>query len=382
MTHVFDNGRIVIEVLNQNNYEGFFVGGCVRDYLLNREIKDVDITTNAEPEAIEELFEKTIDVGKAHGTIIVVMNGEPIEVTTYRSDSAYSDRLDDDLGRRDFTMNAIAMNEALVVYDPYEGQADIKNQLIKTVGSARERFEEDALRMLRALRFSTQLGFQIHPSTFEAIKQHASSIQHVSIERVMAEIKKMYETNHIHQQKQQIIESSLFNYVLVFKHFNQQLFVNLKTINFTEEIATQIYFEHVDVETLTELRISNDEINKIKLILKILMQHQTYEDARILSYDFEKKLLERSLKLIEENQTILPSDTTNLKDAILVSDDLPIKSIKDLAINGTDIMDITNRGPGPWLKEIIQKIVHLVVTDQLENTAEQLNEWVSQHVKN
>ncbi|HJE19551.1 MAG TPA: CCA tRNA nucleotidyltransferase [Aliicoccus persicus] len=381
MTQVFDNGKIVIQVLNRNNYEGYFVGGCVRDYLLKRKIKDVDITTNATPDVIEQLFKKTIDVGKEHGTIIVVMNGEPIEVTTYRSESEYSDRLDDDLKHRDFTMNAIAMNEELVVYDPYEGQADIKNQLIKTVGFAKERFEEDALRMLRALRFSTQLKFQIHHSTFEAIIQHASSIQHVSIERIMSEIKKMYESNHINQNKQQIIDSSLFNFMPVFKQFNQELYLNFKTNNFPEEIATQIYFEHVDVERLTELRISNDEINEIKLILKILMHHQSYKDARILSYEFKKSLLERSLKLIEQNQTIFSSDTTNLEFAISISDDLPIKSIKDLAINGRDIMAITNRGPGPWLKETLQKIVYLVVTDQLENTTEQLNEWVSQHVK-
>ena len=365
MTQVFDNGKIVIQVLNRNNYEGYFVGGCVRDYLLKRKIKDVDITTNATPDVIEQLFKKTIDVGKEHGTIIVVMNGEPIEVTTYRSESEYSDRLDDDLKHRDFTMNAIAMNEELVVYDPYEGQADIKNQLIKTVGFAKERFEEDALRMLRALRFSTQLKFQIHHSTFEAIIQHASSIQHVSIERIMSEIKKMYESNHINQNKQQIIDSSLFNFMPVFKQFNQELYLNFKTNNFPEEIAIQIYFEHVDVERLTELRISNDEINEIKLILKILMHHQSYKDARILSYDFEKSLLERSLKLINENQVILSTDTTNLEFAISISDDLPIKSIKDLAINGRDIMAITNRGPGPWLKETLQKIVYLVVTDQL-----------------
>lgn len=381
MTHVFDNGRIVIEVLNQNNYEGFFVGGCVRDYLLNREIKDVDITTNAEPEAIEELFEKTIDVGKEHGTVIVVMNGEPIEVTTYRSYSEHFSHLDEDLKRRDFTMNAIAMNDARVVYDPYDGQTDINNQTIKTVGAAKERFDEDALRMLRALRFSAQLEFSIDSTTFKSITEHAVSIQHVSIERVMAELKKIYESNRMSKYKHQMIDSTLFDFINVFKHFNQNLFLSLKTNNIAEELATQIYFDHIKVEALSNLRLSNDEIIEIKSLLKILNNHEWYEDARMLSYDFKKELLERSIKLMKENQSIFTSDTTNLESAVRVSDEIPIKSIKDLAINGRDIMKIMNKDAGPWLKEVLQQLEQLVVTGKLENTTKQLNEWVSQHVK-
>ena len=196
-----DDAKFIIDTFYQNGYEAFIVGGCVRDTMLNRKLNDYDITTNAMPEKTIELFDKTIPTGLQHGTITIMLNKEPYEVTTYRVDGEYKDNrrpdevvfvsdLKEDLARRDFTINAMAYSPYFGFKDFFNGESDLKNKLIKAVGDANQRFNEDALRMLRAIRFASQLNFKIDASTYDAIKDNSSLIKNISMERVNVELTK------------------------------------------------------------------------------------------------------------------------------------------------------------------------------------------------
>jgi len=189
----------VIEQLEQAGFEAVIVGGAVRDALLDRPAHDVDVATNALPEEVKTVFQKTVDIGIQHGTVLVIVPTGPVEVTTYRTDGEYTDHrrpqnvhfvrsLKEDLQRRDFTMNAIAMRRDGSFVDYYDGRQDIEKHLIRAVGEAQKRFAEDALRMLRAIRFSAQLGFTIEANTFTAIQQRAADLAFIAKERIKAEL--------------------------------------------------------------------------------------------------------------------------------------------------------------------------------------------------
>lgn len=195
--------KYVIHILNtleRSGYEARLVGGCVRDTLLHRRPNDWDVATAAAPEAVTELFERTVPTGIRHGTVTVLYGGSACEVTTYRVEGAYSDhrrpdsvrftsRLEEDLSRRDFTINAMAMDASLAITDPFGGREDLSSRLIRCVGDARERFTEDALRMLRAVRFAAQLDFALDSAALEAIAGCAPLCSALSPERVAAELR-------------------------------------------------------------------------------------------------------------------------------------------------------------------------------------------------
>ena len=195
--------KYVIHILNtleRSGYEARLVGGCVRDTLLHRRPNDWDVATAAAPEAVTELFELTVPTGIRHGTVTVLYGGSACEVTTYRVEGAYSDhrrpdsvrftsRLEEDLSRRDFTINAMAMDASLAITDPFGGREDLSRRLIRCVGDARERFTEDALRMLRAVRFAAQLDFALDSAALEAIAGCAPLCSALSPERAAAELR-------------------------------------------------------------------------------------------------------------------------------------------------------------------------------------------------
>ena len=198
---------MIINNLQLHGYEAFAVGGCVRDSILARRPEDWDITTSAKPEEIKRLFRLTVDTGIEHGTVTVIIGKDSYEVTTYRVDGAYEDgrhpkevrftsRLEEDLQRRDFTINAMAYNDDVRLVDVFGGMKDLNHHLIRCVGDPRERFSEDALRILRAVRFSAQLNFPIEPDTAEAIKELAPTLEKISAERIQAELVKLLVSPH------------------------------------------------------------------------------------------------------------------------------------------------------------------------------------------
>ena len=197
----------IINNLQLHGYEAFAVGGCVRDSILARRPQDWDITTSANPEEIKKLFRRTIDTGIEHGTVTVLFGKDSFEVTTYRIDGAYEDsrhpkevqftnRLEEDLRRRDFTINAMAYNDQVRLVDVFGGMQDLNHHLIRCVGDPEERFSEDALRILRAVRFSAQLNFPIESATADAIRKLAPNLQNISAERIQAELVKLLVSPH------------------------------------------------------------------------------------------------------------------------------------------------------------------------------------------
>ena len=198
---------LIIENLQFHGYEAYAVGGCVRDSILARRPEDWDITTSAKPQEIKRLFRRTVDTGIEHGTVTVLIGKDSFEVTTYRVDGVYEDgrhpkevrftsRLEEDLQRRDFTINAMAYNDEVRLVDVFGGMQDLNHHLIRCVGDPEERFSEDALRILRAVRFSAQLNFPIEPNTAEAVRKLAPTLEKISAERIQAELVKLLVSPH------------------------------------------------------------------------------------------------------------------------------------------------------------------------------------------
>lgn len=197
----------IIDTIMEAGYEAYVVGGCVRDSILGRKPQDWDITTSAKPEQVKALFPRTVDTGLKHGTVTVMLDKEGFEVTTYRIDGEYEDsrhpkevvftpNLEEDLKRRDFTINAMAYNAKAGLVDIYGGMQDMEAKLIRCVGNPEERFREDALRILRAIRFSAQLGYEIDAATREGIRLLAPTLEKISAERIQTELVKLVVSPH------------------------------------------------------------------------------------------------------------------------------------------------------------------------------------------
>ncbi len=201
---------MIINNLQLHGYEAYAVGGCVRDSILAKQPEDWDITTSAKPEEIKRLFRRTVDTGIEHGTVTVLLGKDSFEVTTYRIDGMYEDsrhpkeviftnKLEEDLRRRDFTINAMAYNDEVRLVDVFGGMKDLNRHLIRCVGDPMERFSEDALRILRAVRFSAQLNFMIEPMTANAVRELAPTLESISAERIQAELVKLLVSAHPEQ---------------------------------------------------------------------------------------------------------------------------------------------------------------------------------------
>lgn len=276
-----NGAKILIHTLQDNGYSAYVVGGCVRDSILGREPHDWDICTSATPEQILEVFKdkRVIETGLQHGTVTVVLDKIPYEITTYRIDGVYSDNrrpdsvtftdnLVEDLQRRDFTINAIAYNDTHGLIDPFGGIDDIKHKKIQCVGSAKERFNEDALRILRAIRFASQLGFSIESETDWQIHQLHKNLEYISVERINSEFCKIVSFDNF------CVE--LLLYKDVFSLFIPEL---KEMIDFPQNNPWHIYnvFEHT-VHAITECN-SNDLITRLAVFFHDFGKPHSYQDG-------------------------------------------------------------------------------------------------------
>ncbi|WP_438445639.1 CCA tRNA nucleotidyltransferase [Gorillibacterium sp. sgz5001074] len=213
-------GLTVLEALEAAGHEAFFVGGYVRDKLLGKPVKDIDIATSALPDEVVGLFKKTIPTGLKHGTVTVMQEGEPFEVTTYRTESGYEDfrrpsevqfisELEEDLRRRDFTINAMAMDRHGLIRDPFGGRDDLQRGVLRCVGQAEDRFQEDALRMMRCVRFASTYALQVDPATWEAVLLRKELLRHVAMERVRVELDRMLAGGHPYRGIKLLLDSGL-----------------------------------------------------------------------------------------------------------------------------------------------------------------------------
>lgn len=216
--------RVILQTLRRHGHSAYMVGGYVRDKCLGRAVKDIDIATSALPQQVQDLFPRTIPTGLQHGTVTVLMDKFTFEVTTFRKESDYVDyrrpkqvtfvsELHEDLKRRDFTMNAMAMDESGHVIDPFGGLDDVRQGRIRCVGRAEERFTEDALRMLRCIRFAAEYELEIEEKTWEAICLLRELLQHIAIERVRMELERILSGHDPHRGLQLFVKTRLFAHI-------------------------------------------------------------------------------------------------------------------------------------------------------------------------
>ncbi|MGX0001187.1 CCA tRNA nucleotidyltransferase [Staphylococcus cohnii] len=396
---LFEQAKPILKTLQSNQYQAYFVGGSVRDYLMHKTIHDIDITTSATPEEVEAIFEKTIPIGREHGTINVVYNGEHYEVTTFRAEGDYDDHrrpnevffvreLYEDVKRRDFTMNAIAMDADFHIHDYFNGQQDIKNRIIRTVGNAQERFNEDGLRIIRGLRFQSQLGFSLENETFYGMQSHINDIEHLSIERIVVELKKLTSGKYVANSFENLQRLNAFNYIPFFKHYNLNNFILDEAIPFTLLVALLKVQQPSIKGNLNDLKISNNDkkyISKLEKLLNQLPNIKSKSDFKILIYDYGEQDIQSILNYMDLHiKNHLPSfspliiNTQSVKE---VSKQLPIQSRKDIDINGKVILEAVNKQSGPWLKTILRDIELAIIDGDVQNIKSELIRWVKSHVE-
>lgn len=384
----------IINTLENFGFEAFIVGGCVRDFLLAKTPKDWDITTNALPKDIKKIFTKTIDTGIEHGTVTVVINKNNYEVTTYRIDGEYADfrhpkkvsftsNIREDLSRRDFTINAIAYNPTSNIYiDFFDGKIDINNKIVKGVGIPEVRFNEDALRMMRAVRFVNQLGFQIEKNTFNAIKKNAYLIKKISIERIRDEFIKLISSDYI-ENLILLEKSNLLQYFLpeisikINSDYNKNIII-LKNIKNNYILRLTFLLSHLDeknaVNVLKRLKFDNLTIKSIKLILKYfnidLKDNITHvrKTMSVLEPNYFKDLITLKFIISRANYNLKECKRLdNIYDQInSVLKNNQCYSLKHLEINGNDLknLGISN---GKIIGEILNRCLDFVIENPDKN---------------
>lgn len=376
----------VIETLENAGFEAYVVGGAVRDFLRNVNANDVDVTTNATPNEVKQLFPHTIDVGIEHGTVLVVLK-ETIEVTTFRSEATYSDfrrpdavtfvrTLQEDLQRRDFTMNAMALSKTDELIDYFGGREDIKRNIVRAVGDPTKRFSEDALRMLRAIRFSAQLNYSLHADTLQAIQSLHHLIAHVSMERVKVELEKIWISNYVANGMELFVSSQLAaNFRGDWKTYcpSWESFSSFgKTANGWAFFALMQQPTEV-AAYLSYYKCSNAEKAHVNHILAAVQQlekgywspynfFQFDEDVLIAAASFAKQL-----RNMEATYTVEQIQQTKAA--------LPITSVKEVVVNGNDLMEWTQKKRGPWIREVFEKITLEIVNGTLMNDRKWIKEW-------
>ncbi len=425
--------KTAVLLLKNSGYEAFLIGGSVRDFIMGLPIGDIDITTNATPTEVKEVFRdfRVIETGIKHGTVTVLIENEPLEITTYRSESTYSDNrhpdsvtfsktLSDDVVRRDFTMNAVAFDFSVGFCDLVNGIDDIKNQTIRCIGDAETRFSEDALRILRALRFSSVLGFTIEENTKSAIHKCKDLLNNISAERIRDEFIKLICGKNVYNVLQEFSDVvSVFipeirpciNFKQKNRHHCFDVYTHiLKAVEksspdpvirlslFFHDIAKPLvahfdekgerhYYGHpkksaeITEKILTRLRFDNDTKNKVVTLVAfhdspIMINNSVSPDRKRLKKIMSQIGAELIFPLIEikycDNSAQNPEyyrgndfyrDTQNIIKEIL--EEKECFSVRYLAVNGNDLMEIGFKGKE--IGEMLNTLLNMVINEKIEN---------------
>ena len=432
-----ENAKRIIETLEQAGYEAYAVGGCVRDSLIGRDPQDWDITTSARPEQVKALFHRTVDTGLQHGTVTVMLQKEGFEVTTFRLDGVYEDgrhpkevtftpSLEEDLKRRDFTINAMAYNESRGLVDLFGGLEDLERKVLRCVGDPMERFGEDALRMLRAVRFSAQLGLSIDPETLGGIRKLAGTLSKISAERIQTELTKLllsdhpeylrtaWETgltavffpefdkamrtpqNHPHHCYN-VGEHILRTLTGVPAQKDLRLTMLLHDIAKPETMTVDpdgtTHFkghaalgEKMSREILRRWKYDNHTIDHVSHLVRIhdygmYLEPDEVRARRALmrmgAEDVDNYLLIRRADVLAQSEYLREEKFANIqawKEALRgVLEREECYSLKDLAVNGSDLIREGFR-PGPGIGEVLQSLLETVIEAPEKNTKDTLLE--------
>lgn len=390
----FQRALPILQQIEAHGYEAYFVGGSVRDTLLGKAIADVDIATSAFPAEIKEIFPKTIDTGIKHGTVTVMQQGIGYEVTTFRTESGYQDfrrpdhvtfvrSLKKDLQRRDFTINALAVRADGLVIDEFDGLTDLVNQTIRAVGNADERFHEDALRMMRAVRFASQLGFDITTDTYVSLLHNAELLQKIAVERIHTEFEKMMLSPNWPIGWKLFVATGLIK--------NTPFFKDYLTDNYPKFVATQQpLMDEAAIWTLLgegfSLTLAQQQqlLHSWKSANEVIADSQhTLAFSRLLQTNPQpdaSQLYQVDATIIERLATIWPilqldADFTQLA---IHYQNLPIKNRHELAIDGQTLIQKLGLKPGPEIGQWLNQVEHAVVMGEVVNHNEALIEWIKQ----
>ncbi|WP_241535994.1 CCA tRNA nucleotidyltransferase [Indiicoccus explosivorum] len=368
-----ESAKEIINELEKAGFEAYIVGGAVRDLLLGKSPSDVDVATDALPGQVKKLFPRTADTGISHGTVLVLAGGAGIEVTTFRTESGYSDSrrpdsvefitsLTEDLRRRDFTINAMALTKNHEVIDPFEGQLDLDRKVIRAVGDPDERFREDALRMLRAVRFAGQLGFELDGRTADSLRMNARRIQAIAIERIKTELDKLLTGAHAKKGLAFLAASGMPSFLPAGFLFTEV------PADYPEKMAAPVtgwafllLKQHAEAEAVWPYKFSNKEKKLLRGILSAARK-ESWDSWVLYSHTAEE--LEHAAKLSDRRIAVEVAKRT-----------LPIQSKSELAVDGTDLLEWTGAGRGPWLREWLAVIERKVVERELANDKVQIKDW-------
>lgn len=389
LPEIFVKAMPVLRTLEDAGFEAYFVGGSVRDVLLHRHVHDVDITTSAYPEEVKELFDKSIDTGIKHGTVTVLYGGESYEITTFRTESGYQDfrrpdhvtfvqNLDEDLKRRDFTINALAMDMHGDIVDLFNGIEDLKNHIIRAVGNPEKRFHEDALRMMRAVRFMSQLEFKLEEKTEQAIKDNHELLKKISVERIREEFVKMGLGPFSRQAFQIFLDTQLSEDVPDFagKKDLLQVYPQLK---FSPTMETSLW-----AVIIILLKVSNENIGKFMRDWKNSNTMTEKVEQIIKMFDLIADHVPTDYELFEAGEDIIintidvadilgqPVSSEALVDRYLA---LPIKTPSELAVDGRFLIKRGMR-PGAQLGRTLNQIRKKVVACEIENSEEAIEQYL------
>ena len=333
----------IIEIMAKHGYRAYAVGGCVRDVIMGREPNDWDMTTNASPEKMMEIFAaegvRTIPTGLKHGTVTVLLDGETYEMTTFRIDGSYTDsrhpdeviftqNVEDDLARRDFTVNAMAACGEEII-DVFGGISDINNKIIRAVGDPERRFTEDALRILRAVRFAATLGFEIEENTKNAAKKLASGLQRVSIERKIVEIKKMLASKGADRGIELLFELGLEKYIHEDIKRPACPLADLPA-RFETRMAA-LFFDNDSIPDLSSLKLSRAESQGIKSLCdkSVFSAEITEKNARRMIFEYGELALDAAM--LHQNTALAALIEAQAKNS-------PCVTISDLKVGGNDLI--------------------------------------------
>lgn len=376
----------IIKTIHAHGFEAFVVGGCVRDTLLGRVPEDWDITTSAKPEEIKAIFGKTVDTGLRHGTVTIIKNHKGYEVTTYRVDGEYHDgrhpdsveftsSLTEDLKRRDFTINAMAYSHETGVVDEFGGMEDLEAKVIRCVGKARDRFTEDALRILRAIRFAAQLGFSIEEKTYEAIDEIAPNLKKVSKERIQTELTKLL-LSDFPEKLSMVEETGISPYVtegfggIFQRDMDFGVLARLpreKSMRWAG--CLRCLAPEAAGKILKGLKLDNETIMNGRVMAEAYQSPLNADKTEIRRFlsRMTRYQFEGCLNLKELDGDLKVREIRRLWGEIEESGDCV--SLKTLAVSGNDLLEVGIR-PGKEVGEILKSFLERVIEDPSMNKKE------------
>lgn len=394
----FNKALPVLNKIVEAGFEAYFVGGSVRDRVLGLTVNDMDIATSAMPNEIKEIFKRTIDIGIEHGTVMVLENGESYEITTFRTESTYKDfrhpdsvtfvrSLTEDLMRRDFTMNAIAMDIKGNLIDPFGGLNDIDKRIIRAVGKPEERFQEDALRMMRAVRFAAQLDFEIEGNTLLSIHQNAQLLTNIAIERIQVEFEKLLTGEWYFVGLAAMIKTDLYLYCPKLADKKQALLTLIDRSTSFQNIrqAWAYLLLKIDEHQMDQSFNPRTFLKAWKLSNQLIKESITIYEALVIrlerGYLNEWEIFHLGIQFSLEVEDLMEQEGMKQEHLLVLEryDNLPIKEKEELSVSGNDLMKETTVRPGKWMSEALESALKAVIYRKIDNEKQTIILWLKEN---